>query len=91
VGGLVDVLNQVSESEIRQWFSPFGDIDSIELPKDSITGRNKGHAIIEYSKHRDAKNAAKEMDGFDVLGRKLSCKVINDQMMSGGKPAMSMM
>jgi hypothetical protein len=31
------------------------------------------------------------MDGFDVLGRKLSCKVINDQMMSGGKPAMSMM
>jgi RNA-binding protein 23/39 len=76
VGGLIDVLNQVSESEIRQWFSPFGDIDSIELPKDA--GRNKGHAIIEYNRHRDAKNAVKEMDGFDVLGRKLSCKIIND-------------
>jgi RNA recognition motif-containing protein len=91
VGGLIDVLNQVSESEIRQWFSPFGDIDSIELPKDG--GRNKGHAIIEYNRHRDAKNAVKEMDGFDVLGRKLSCKIINDQTntTSGGKPVMSLM
>jgi len=87
VGGLIDVLNQVSESEIRQWFSPFGDIDRIELPKDPVTGKNKGHAIIDYSRHRDAKNATKEMDGFDVLGRKLSCKIITE----GSKPVVSMM
>ena len=91
MGGLIDVLNQVSESEIRQWFSPFGDIDSIELPRDPVTGRNKGHAIIEYNRHRDAKNAVKEMDGFDVLGRKLSCKIINEAPGAGGKPVMSMM
>ena len=88
VGGLVEVLNQVSETEIRQWFSPFGDIDAIELPKDPVTGRNKGHAIIEYNRHRDAKNAVKGMDGFDVLGRKLKCNIINDQ---SGKPITSMM
>lgn len=57
MGGLVEVLGKVSESDIRQWFNPFGDIDNIELPKDPVTGRNKGHAIIEFARHRDAKNA----------------------------------
>lgn len=75
-------MNNISESDIRQvksllykftlqWFGPFGDIENIELPKDHITGRIKGHAIIEFRKHRDAKDAVKEMNGFDVNGKKL--------------------
>ncbi len=54
------------------------------MPKDSVTGRNKGHAIIEYYRHKDAKNAVKEMNGFDVLGRQLKCHIIDDR--SGGAP-----
>ena len=81
VGGLVDVLKEVSESDIRQvryimvsfniiqWFNPFGDIDTIELPKDPVTGQNKGHAIIEFHSHRHAKNAVREMNGFEIRGR----------------------
>jgi len=53
------VLPNVSESEIRQWFNPFGEIENIELPKDHITGKIKGHAIVEFRKHRDAKTAVK--------------------------------
>jgi RNA-binding protein 23/39 len=78
VGGLVDILSSVTESEIRQWFNPFGEIESIELPKDHITGRNKGHAVIEFKKHRDAKNAIKEMNGFDINGRKLKVSILTD-------------
>lgn len=74
----MDVLNNVAESEIRQWFNPFGDIDSIELPKDHITGKNKGHAIIEFKRHRDAKDAVKEMNGFDVNGKKLKVSILSD-------------
>jgi RNA recognition motif-containing protein len=50
------------------------------LPKDPASGRLKGHAIIEYSRHRDAKNAVREMNGFDVLGRQLKCSIVTDQM-----------
>lgn len=78
VGGLVDVLSMISESDIRQWFSPFGDIDSIELPKDASSGKNRGHAIIEFVRHRDAKNAVKEMNGFDVMGRQLKCSIVTE-------------
>ena len=90
VGGLVDVLNQVNESDIRQvrnlpefyciqWFNPFGEIENIELPKDHITGRNKGHAIIEFKRHKDAKTAVKEMNGFDMNGKILKVSIVTDQ------------
>ena len=61
-----------------QWFVPFGDIENIELPKDHITGKNKGHAIIEFRSHRDAKNAVKEMNGLDIKGKKLKVSIVTD-------------
>ena len=44
-------------------FSPFGEIDNIDLPRDHITGRNIGYCVIQFVKHRDAKDASKAMDG----------------------------
>jgi RNA-binding protein 39 len=74
------VLANVTESEIRTWFIPFGEIESIELPKDHITGRNKGHAIIEFKRHRDAKDAVKEMNGFDINSKKLKVSILTESI-----------
>jgi hypothetical protein len=54
VGGLTGTLELKSRTEIAQFFEPFGEIISIELPKDS-SGKNRGHAIIEYATHKEAK------------------------------------
>ncbi len=43
-----------------------------------MTGKNKGYAVIEYSRHKDAKNAVREMNGFDVSGRQLKCSIVTD-------------
>lgn len=48
------------------------------MPRDHITGRNKGHAVIEFKRHRDAKNAVKEMNGFDINGKKLKVSIVTD-------------
>ena len=48
------------------------------MPKDHITGKNKGHAVIDFRKHRDAKNAVKEMNGFDINGRKLKVSILTE-------------
>lgn len=48
------------------------------MPKDHITGRNKGHAIIYFRRHKDAKNAVKEMDGFEINSRKLKVSIVTD-------------
>jgi RNA recognition motif-containing protein len=50
------------------------------LPKDHITGRNKGHAIVHFQRHRDAKTAVKEMNGFDVHGKKLKVSILSDSV-----------
>jgi RNA recognition motif-containing protein len=50
------------------------------LPKDHITGRNKGHAIIEFRRHKDAKTAVKEMNAFDINGKKLKVSIVTDQL-----------
>lgn len=59
----MSVLNQ---DEIKKFFNPFGDIVNIELPKDLISGLNKGHAVIEFERSRYAKEAAEAMDGIEV-------------------------
>lgn len=48
------------------------------MPKDHITGRNKGHAVITFRKHKYAKAAAKEMNGFDINGRKLKVQIMTE-------------
>mmetsp|Transcript_44267 Transcript_44267/g.42969 ORF Transcript_44267/g.42969 Transcript_44267/m.42969 type:complete len:274 (+) Transcript_44267:519-1340(+) len=78
VGGVLDVLPNVCESEIRQWFNPFGEIEGIELPKDQATGKIKGHAIVEFRKHRDAKTAVKQMDGFTINDKKLKASILTE-------------
>jgi len=57
VGGLTGALETKCKAEIAQFFEPFGEIISIELPKDS-SDKNKGHAIIEFTTHKEAKNAS---------------------------------
>lgn len=65
VGGLGGALETKSKQEIAQFFNPFGEILTIELPKND-QGLNRGHAIIEFATHKDAKTASQAMNGFEV-------------------------
>ena len=38
----------LSESDIKQVFEPFGELDFVDLHKDPTTGRSKGYAFIQY-------------------------------------------
>lgn len=39
VGGLIENLSTLNESDLRQLFSPFGDIVNVDLHKDPYTGK----------------------------------------------------
>lgn len=54
---MIGSLEKADKSKIAEFFEPFGEIISIDLPKD-MQDRNKGHAIIEFTTHKDAKNAS---------------------------------
>ena len=53
--------------------------DAIELPKDPYTGKNRGHSIVEFATHKEARVAAESMNGFELMhGQKLKVNILTD-------------
>lgn len=64
-----NILPMMSEGEVRTIFSPFGEIELIEvwnIPRDPNTGKSKQVAFVTFSRRKDAKIAIKEMDGHKI-------------------------
>lgn len=79
IGGLLGPLATLTQQDIRQFFSPFGQIDAIELPKDPYSGKNRGHSIVEFSSHKEARIAAQSMNGFEMMeGTSLKVNILTD-------------
>ena len=86
IGGLTGSLATLGVVDIREFFSPFGNIDAIELPKDPFTGKNKGHSIVEFQHHSEAKVAASTMNNFEVMeGQRLNVSILQDAPRDSGK------
>jgi len=43
----------LTEADIKQVFEPFGELEFVDLHKDSVTGRSKGYAFVQYVCHYD--------------------------------------
>ena len=37
----------LTESDIRQVFEPFGELEFVDLHRDPVTGRSKGYAFVQ--------------------------------------------
>lgn len=59
---------ELGEDEVRAAFSPFGNMRSITMTKDPMTGRHKGYCFIEYDNPESAKMALDTMAGFSLAG-----------------------
>ncbi|THH11194.1 hypothetical protein EW145_g797 [Phellinidium pouzarii] len=69
----------LTESDIKQVFEPFGDLDFVDLHKDPTTGRSKGYAFIHYKRAEDAKMALEQMEGFELAGRTLRVNTVHEK------------
>ena len=77
VGGLTENLSNITEDDLCNIFG-FGEIDSIELHKDPITGRSKGYAFIQFHRESKAKEAIQAMNGFVYQGKALKVGEANE-------------
>lgn len=80
VSGLTDQLADIEESDLRDLFAPFGDIEKVELHRDDVTGKSKGYAFVLYRNSSDARRAIIEMDGFVVNQKKIKVQPIQAGM-----------
>ncbi len=72
---------------MRQLFSPFGTISSIEIMKD-MSGQSQGYGYVEFTSMPDASKAMQQWDGQEVVGQKLSVKVATMGPGQGGTVAL---
>ncbi|ABL65306.1 MAG: RNA-binding protein [Chlorobiaceae bacterium] len=59
----------VSEDDLRDAFSQFGQVDSANIINDKFSGRSKGFGFIEMSNDSEAREAIESMNDQDLKGR----------------------
>ncbi|XP_076367734.1 poly(U)-binding-splicing factor PUF60-like isoform X3 [Tachypleus tridentatus] len=62
---------ELKEDTIRQAFSPFGPIKSINMSWDPLTQKHKGFAFVEYELAEAAQLALDQMNGVIIGGRNI--------------------
>jgi len=67
---------ETSEEELKELFSPYGEIEQIKLPKYQDSGRNIGYCHIYYIKPESA-NKALELDNYTLGKRYLKVSLAN--------------
>ncbi|KAL2317837.1 hypothetical protein Fmac_031713 [Flemingia macrophylla] len=64
-----NVAFEATEKDLRQLFSPFGQIKSLRLPMKF--GSHRGFAFVEYVTQQEAQNALKALSSTHLYGRHL--------------------
>jgi len=62
----------VTEEDLRQAFEAFGEIASVTIIKDKMSGQSKGFGFVEMGSAEQGQAAISEMNGKELKGRKLN-------------------
>jgi len=62
---------QATEKELRALFTPFGEVKSVKIMKDSQSGEPRGFAFVEMSDKESAAKAIRELDYAEVGNRRI--------------------
>lgn len=74
----------VSESQLREMFDPYGVVQSAQLITDRDTGRSKGFGFVEMGSDQEAKAAIDGMSGQMMDGRALTVNEAKPKESRGG-------
>jgi RNA recognition motif-containing protein len=59
----------VGDEDLKNLFSPYGDVTSAKVISDKFTGQSRGFGFVEMSSDEAAKKAIAELDNTDLSGR----------------------
>ena len=73
----------MSEGQLRDLFSEFGEVESANVIMDRETGRPRGFAFVEMA-DQDAENAISELHDKEIEGRRLNVNQARPRENRGG-------
>jgi cold-inducible RNA-binding protein len=62
---------ETTEADLRNLFTPFGEVERISVINDRETGRPRGFAFVEMPDDQEAAQAVAGLNGREVAGRAL--------------------
>ncbi|MBN1272549.1 MAG: RNA-binding protein [Candidatus Aminicenantes bacterium] len=60
---------ELSEDDLRESFESFGEVSSVNILKDRMTGRSRGFGFVEMPNQEEAEAAISALNGKDMKGR----------------------
>jgi RNA recognition motif-containing protein len=67
-----NLSRDVTESDLREAFQAFGEIQTCNIIKDKFTGESRGFGFVEMPNKEEADKALAGMNGKDLKGRNLT-------------------
>lgn len=61
----------IQDEDLREFFSPYGEVTSSKIINDRETGRSRGFGFVEMSDDAASKKAISELDGSEIDGRNI--------------------
>jgi len=62
----------VTDADLRDTFSRFGEVSSVHLISDKYSGESKGFGFVEMDNNSQADTAIKALNGTDLKGRNIT-------------------
>jgi RNA recognition motif-containing protein len=62
----------ITDADLRETFSRFGEVAQVNLISDKFTGESKGFGFVEMSNNSQADAAIKGLNGTDMKGRNIT-------------------
>lgn len=66
-----NLLHAVNEQQLKTLFEPYGEIVSVKVIKDKMTGGSKGFGFVEYTTEEASDAAMEALNGKPFEGRTL--------------------
>jgi RNA recognition motif-containing protein len=66
-----NLAHDVTEDDLRNAFSEFGEVSSVKIIMDKFSGRSKGFGFVEMPSNSEADQAIKALNGKAFNGRSI--------------------
>ncbi len=79
-----NVNYQATEDMLRNLFEQYGEVSSVKIITDKVSGRSKGFAFVEMDNDDEAREAIENLNGREFSSRELTVNEARPKENNGG-------